>query len=321
MHAGPATAAGRAPRRIDRRSAGQPDETTMNANWQEFLRASGARIDHDQITDFGDAAAELAAAREATIIAPLSHLGLLELSGPDAASFLHNQLTSDVRHLAAGSAQHSAWCSAKGRMLASFLLLHCDPDYILQLSADLLPFIHKRLSMFVLRSRLSINDRSGERQVIGVAGPQAEGALRAAGLPVPAAPLTVAATGSGLVVRLDDLRFEFIASLDAAPDLWRQLQALGAPGRNGCLAVARHPGWRAADQRANPGRVRPADGGSRATRSRQLSQGLLSRSGDRCPYPVPRQGEAPPLPRPLCQPDDGPARRSTRRAVRSSPAA
>ncbi|TLD44343.1 MAG: tRNA-modifying protein YgfZ [Accumulibacter sp.] len=210
-------------------TAGQPDEKTMNANWQEFLRASGARIDQDQVTDFGDAAGELAAARDATIVAPLSHLGLLELNGPDAASFLHNQLTSDVRHLAEGSAQHSAWCSAKGRMLASFLLLHCGPDYVLQLSADLLPFIHKRLSMFVLRSRLSINDRSGEHQVIGVAGPQAESALRTAGLPVPAAPLTIAATGTGLVVRLDDRRFELIASLDATPDWWRQLQGQARP--------------------------------------------------------------------------------------------
>ncbi|HRD88036.1 MAG: folate-binding protein YgfZ [Candidatus Accumulibacter sp.] len=201
----------------------------MNANWQEFLRASGARVDRDQVADFGDAAAELAAAREATIIAPLSHLGLLELRGPDAASFLHNQLTSDVRHLADDRAQHSAWCSAKGRMLASFLLLHCGSDYILQLSADLLPFIHKRLSMFVLRSRLSISDCSGERQLIGIAGPQAESALLSAGLPVPPAPLDVAATGASLIVRLDDRRFELITSLDTASDLWRQLQAQARP--------------------------------------------------------------------------------------------
>jgi folate-binding protein YgfZ len=116
-------------------------------------------------------------------------------------------------------------------MLASFLLLHCVPDYILQLSADLLPFIHKRLSMFVLRSRLH-QRRSGERQeLIGVAGPQAEGALRAAGLPIPASPLTVAAAGSGLVIRLDDLRFEIHRQprRTAVRDLWRQLQALARP--------------------------------------------------------------------------------------------
>ncbi|EXI68942.1 MAG: tRNA-modifying protein YgfZ [Candidatus Accumulibacter adjunctus] len=201
----------------------------MNANWQELLRASGARIDHDQVTDFGDATGELSAAREATVVAPLDHLGLLAVSGPDAASFLHGQLTSDVKHLAEGSAQHSAWCSAKGRMLASFLVLHCGPDYFLQLSADLLPFIHKRLSMFVLRSKLSIDDRSGERQLLGVSGPQAERALCAAGLPVPATPLGMAATAAALIVRLDNRRFELLVKIEAAAELWRQLQTQARP--------------------------------------------------------------------------------------------
>jgi hypothetical protein len=61
------------------------------------------RRTHRQRTgrDFGDAAAELLAARDATIISPLSHLGVIEVSGPEAAVFLHHQLTSDVKHLAA----------------------------------------------------------------------------------------------------------------------------------------------------------------------------------------------------------------------------
>ena len=229
MHGQPALAAGCAARWMIRRPAGQPDETMMNANWQEFLCAAGARIDPDQITDFGDAAAELASAREATVLAPLGHLGLLVASGPDAASFLHGQLTSDVKHLGEGRAQHSAWCSAKGRMLASLLLLHCGPDYFLQLSADLLPFIQKRLSMFILRSRLNIDDRSNERQLLGLAGPQAERILSAAGMAVPAAPLDVAATADALIVRLDSLRFQLIASVEAAPGVWRQLQAQARP--------------------------------------------------------------------------------------------
>ncbi|MEF8726619.1 MAG: folate-binding protein [Accumulibacter sp.] len=202
----------------------------MNANWQELLRASGARIEHNQVTDFGDAAAELSAAREATVVAPLDHLGLLAVSGLDAASFLHAQLTSDVKHLAEGSAQHSAWCSAKGRMLASFIVLHPGPDdYFLQLSADLLPFIHKRLSMFVLRSKLSIDDRSGERQLLGVSGPQAERALLAAGLAVPATPLGIGATAAALIVRLDNRRFELLVKSEAAPELWRKLQTQARP--------------------------------------------------------------------------------------------
>jgi folate-binding Fe-S cluster repair protein YgfZ len=139
------------------------------------------------------------------------------VAGPDAAAFLHNQLTSDVKHLASEMAQHSAWCSAKGRMLASFLLFHHGPDYRLQLSADLLPAIHKRLQMFVLRSRVKITDLSGTHPLIGLAGPQAEIALQSARLPVPPTPLSAAVFAEGVVIRLDSRRFEIVVSLGRLP--------------------------------------------------------------------------------------------------------
>ncbi len=204
-------------------------DETMNLNWQEFLGAAGARIDGELVTDFGDAAGELANACDATLVSPLTHLGLIEVAGPDAAAFLHNQLTSDVKHLASEMAQHSAWCSAKGRMLASFLLFRNGPDYRLQLSADLLPPIRQRLQMFVLRSKVKITDLSGTQQVVGLAGPQAETALHSARLPVPPTPLSTAAFAEGGVIRLDGRRFEIVVSLAAAPGLWQRLQPHARP--------------------------------------------------------------------------------------------
>jgi len=76
----------------------------MNSSWQEFLGASGAHIDNGWVTDFGDLSSELVSARDATVVSPLLHLSLIECAGEDATSFLHNQLTSDVNHLAANSA-------------------------------------------------------------------------------------------------------------------------------------------------------------------------------------------------------------------------
>jgi len=201
----------------------------MNSSWQEFLGASGARFANDRVTDFGDAVAERLAARDATIVAPLPHLALLEVSGPEAASFLHNQLTSDVKHLASDVAQHSAWCSAKGRMLASFLLFRVGPAYHLQLSADLLPQIQRRLQMFVLRSQVRISDQSGTHELMGLAGPQAATALQALDLPLPAAPLRAAAFAAGVVIRLEGSRFEIVADSGVAPALWRQLASSARP--------------------------------------------------------------------------------------------
>ncbi|SBT04067.1 Folate-binding protein YgfZ [Candidatus Accumulibacter aalborgensis] len=201
----------------------------MNSIWQEFLGASGARIDHGLVMDFGDAAAELAAARDATIVSPLTHLGLIDVAGPDGKDFLHHQLTSDVNHLAADAAQHSAWCSAKGRMLASFLIFRSGPDYHLQLAADLLPAMHRRLQMFILRSKVTVADQSGCRELVGLSGPQAEMALQTASLPIPAGLLSTAAFAEGVVIRLDNSRFEIAIDSDAATRLWPDLQSHARP--------------------------------------------------------------------------------------------
>lgn len=87
----------------------------MNPDWQKFLGTHGACIVDGKVSDFGDLAAELVAARYATILTPLTHLGLIECTGDDAKTFLQNQLTSDVNHLENNAAQHSSWCSPKGR--------------------------------------------------------------------------------------------------------------------------------------------------------------------------------------------------------------
>ncbi|WP_299067108.1 folate-binding protein [Accumulibacter sp.] len=201
----------------------------MNSIWHEFLAATGARIDQDLVTDFGDPPGELSAACTATIVSPLTHLRLIAVGGPEAAVFLHNQVTSDIKHLAIDAAQHSAWCSAKGRMLASFLVFRSGADYQLQLSADLLTMIVKRLQMFVLRSKVTIADLSGNREILGLAGPHAVEALQALGLPVPDGPLNTAVCSAGLVIRLDSARFQIVTSTEDAAALWRRLAAHARP--------------------------------------------------------------------------------------------
>jgi hypothetical protein len=72
----------------------------MNSIWQEFLRASGARIDQDLVTDFGDAPRRTGRSRDATIVSPLTHLGLIEVGGPEARSL--SAQSTDQRRQAPG---------------------------------------------------------------------------------------------------------------------------------------------------------------------------------------------------------------------------
>ena len=102
---------------------------------------------------------------------PLEHLGVIALQGPDAASFIHNQLTNDFLLLDAQHARLAAFCSAKGRMQASFIGLHGQSEQLLLIcSRDLLASTLKRLSMFVLRAKVKLHDASAEYALWGLTG-------------------------------------------------------------------------------------------------------------------------------------------------------
>ncbi len=104
----------------------------------------------------------------------LPHLGVIRVQGPDARSFLQGQLTQDFALLAQDQARLAAFCSAKGRMQASFIGF-ADPaegseSILLVCSRDLLAPTLKRISMFVMRAKAKLTDASDGFAVWGVAG-------------------------------------------------------------------------------------------------------------------------------------------------------
>ncbi len=104
-------------------------------------------------------------------IAPISHLGVIRVQGDDAASFLHGQLTNDFALLDLHHARLAAFCSAKGRMQASFIgFKRAHDDILLVLSRDLLAQTLKRLSMFVLRAKAKLSDASADFHLQGLIG-------------------------------------------------------------------------------------------------------------------------------------------------------
>jgi tRNA-modifying protein YgfZ len=104
-------------------------------------------------------------------VAPLPDLGVIRVAGEEAGKFLHSQLTHDFALLAPGQARLAAFCTAKGRMLASFIGVQPAPgEVLLVCSRDLLPATLKRLSMFVLRTRAKLSDATADLKLLGVAG-------------------------------------------------------------------------------------------------------------------------------------------------------
>ena len=103
------------------------------------------------------------------LVCDLSPLNaLLRVSGDDATDFLHNQFTNDVKALAAGGAQWNGWCTPKGRLLATFVLARDAEGFLLVLPAAFAEAIARRLRMFVLRSRVKVDDVSAATPRFGV---------------------------------------------------------------------------------------------------------------------------------------------------------
>ena len=120
-------------------------------------------------------------------ITELNNWSIITVTGPDATDFLQNQLTNSVKsikpidlgELALAHTQNrfAGYCSAKGRLMGSFWITRKNtqnesgeviPEYQLRISSDLAQTLSKRLSMFVLRSKVKVTDQSGHYKVYGL---------------------------------------------------------------------------------------------------------------------------------------------------------
>ena len=116
--------------------------------------------------------------------------GIIRAQGADTVKFLQGQLTQDVALMGLDEARLAAWCSAKGRMLASFVVVkNSAEDILLLCSADVLPATLKRLQMFVMRAQCKLTDASAAFVLRGLAGDAALGAADLGAAPRDAAVL------------------------------------------------------------------------------------------------------------------------------------
>ncbi|PLC54199.1 folate-binding protein YgfZ [Pollutimonas nitritireducens] len=104
-------------------------------------------------------------------VALLDDLAVIEVSGSDAASFLHGQLTHDITGMASDQARLAGYCTAKGRLLGSMVIwsehrTNGATQLYALVKADIASALIKRLSMFVLRAQVVF--RQSPLQVLGV---------------------------------------------------------------------------------------------------------------------------------------------------------
>lgn len=205
--------------------------------WKEFLSSQAARhsaTEPAQVLDFGRALAPADLAPG--FVAVISDQGLIAVRGDDAATFLHNQLTNDVKQLGHSEARLAGYCTPKGRLQATFLMWNSAGTIYLQLPREIQPALQKRLAMFVMRAKAALSDaseNSATQVMLGFGGERAAAVFEQYVGAVPTAPFGKIDHASGTLIRLPDAfghpRFEWITSAEAAQAAWPLLSAALTP--------------------------------------------------------------------------------------------
>jgi len=161
----------------------------------------------------------------------------IAFDGPDAALFLHGQLSTDVAAMPVGSVSLSTYNSPKGRVLASLVLYRRAPEsFVALVASDLAVALRKRLAMFVLRAKVTLADASVAHTVVGAGGDGAAAALgRVFGaVPLPGHGISVP---EGDLLTLPDGRFALLAAAATEPVLLERLGLRVEPGAFEALGI------------------------------------------------------------------------------------
>ena len=190
----------------------------MNQQWKQFLESQSATIDPEAVVNFenGNQLTDCA-------LFDLSHLRFIKVSGDDAEFFLQGQFTSDIRKVSPEHHQMAGYCTPKGRMLANFRIFSHQGAYILQLPQDTADALLKRLSMYILRSQVTLDDVSDQLVAMGLAGDCSPELLTTAFESVPNDQGDSVQQNGITIMRIPGPtpRFEFIAQPEQAMGLWQ----------------------------------------------------------------------------------------------------
>lgn len=203
---------------------------TPFAGWMMPLRYAGDLAEHQAV-------------RAAAGLFDLSHMGELHVDGPGAGAGLDGALVGNLSGLAVGRARYTMITQEDGGIIDDLIVYRlADEAYLVVANASNVAVVRDALAERLAPFEASLTDRSLETALIAVQGPRA--AEIVTGLTDPAhveavrhvkyyagLPATVGGV-EALVARTGytgEDGFELFVPADAAPGLWRDLLAAGAP--------------------------------------------------------------------------------------------
>jgi tRNA-modifying protein YgfZ len=153
-------------------------------------------------------------------IALFADRGVVGVAGEDASRLLQGVITADMELLSTRAAIHAALLTPQGKILFDFFVVKVPGGYLLETAADKAADLAKRLTMYKLRARATIQDRSAQYRVLAAWGP---------------ASLDVGAIGGTVFFadpRLGALGWRGLAEATLAPGVASAIGACDAPAED-----------------------------------------------------------------------------------------
>ena len=168
--------------------------------------------------------------------AELSDRGIIRITGDDSRDFLQGLISNDINQVGPARAIYAALLTPQGKYLFDFFIVEHDGGLLLETEATAIPALTKRLTMYKLRSQVTLEDVSANWRVLALWGDDTAATLSLAGEAGAAAASNngvafidprLAEVGARAYVSAGDTLGEFEAADNAAYDSHRL--ALGLP--------------------------------------------------------------------------------------------
>ncbi len=196
----------------------------------------------------GGVVAEHTVVREAVGVFDVTHLGKINVVGPDAAKFVNTCLTADLAKIAPGQALYTLCCAEDGGVVDDLIVYLVGPDEVFCVpNAGNTMEVGRRLAAAAPRP-VRVLGQHQEYAVLAVQGPRSAELLAAVGLTVAGLDYMAfadvdhdgAALRVGRTGYTGERGYELLPSWGHAPALWEALLAAAGPlGGRACGLGAR----------------------------------------------------------------------------------
>jgi aminomethyltransferase len=132
------------------------------AGWQMPLKYSSELAEHHAV-------------RNSVGLFDLSHMGEIDVSGPDAAALLDYALVGELSKVAVGKAKYSLLCNLEGGVIDDLVVYRLGADHFLVVAnAANYRVVHQEISGRAAEFDVTVADHSTHTGLIAVQGPKAQ---------------------------------------------------------------------------------------------------------------------------------------------------